>query len=459
MSGSDGPGKLEEVKELLSDLKADLTNKKLSPDDRFSVLEELKIHGRDPVDAEPIFEEDGMQTLTSYAFHGSTVKESREALRIIANALLLKPPTRQMLADLSSGGQDLLTRPGAFESVEDEFLSGRVLFLLTYGTNVDFESLVADHGLASKLQTCLERHADPSPIQRTPTLGLMREMALAETLKLVFNISHLYAASLTHMSSCTAPILALLRNMKAPPLKPLVPPVSLMLNALLSLEFVDASGTPLYDDTVAAPAADVLMTVLDDATKNMTAAALEAEAIPLVTVLRKLYTLGSLTLQHAVESKLLPSEDERAEPLGKHSKTLPSRLLRLSVAPSAPSFGGHVSVLLYECSGSDAERFVRNVGFGHASGFLVNNNLPIPKEPGAGARQDVNFVTGQLLDREPQVKGPEMTQEEKQREAERMFVLFERLRATGVVDVKNPVGEAIASGRFQELDEDEEGSD
>ncbi len=41
-----------------------------------------------------------------------------------------------------------------------------------------------------------------------------------------------------------------------------------------------------------------------------------------------------------------------------------------------------------------------------------------------------------------------MTEEEKEREAERLFVLFERLKATGVVDVKNPV-----ERRFEEVDD------
>jgi hypothetical protein len=38
----------------------------------------------------------------------------------------------------------------------------------------------------------------------------------------------------------------------------------------------------------------------------------------------------------------------------------------------------------------------------------------------------VNPVTGQLLDREENVEEEPMTMEEKEREAERLFVLFER---------------------------------
>jgi hypothetical protein len=38
----------------------------------------------------------------------------------------------------------------------------------------------------------------------------------------------------------------------------------------------------------------------------------------------------------------------------------------------------------------------------------------------------VNPITGQRRDKEEQVQVEEMTQEEKEREAERLFVLFER---------------------------------
>ena len=62
--------------------------------------------------------------------------------------------------------------------------------------------------------------------------------------------------------------------------------------------------------------------------------------------------------------------------------------------------------------------------------------------------EDINPVTGQRLAAEPENPEPEMTDEEKEREAERLFVLFERLKATGVVDVENPVHQAMREGRF-----------
>ena len=45
----------------------------------------------------------------------------------------------------------------------------------------------------------------------------------------------------------------------------------------------------------------------------------------------------------------------------------------------------------------------------------------------SGRAVDINPITGQRRDMEPQIpEGPPMTEDEKLREAERMFVLFER---------------------------------
>lgn len=66
--------------------------------------------------------------------------------------------------------------------------------------------------------------------------------------------------------------------------------------------------------------------------------------------------------------------------------------------------------------------------------------------------REINPVTGQRRDMEPEGEEAEMTEEEKEREAERLFVLFERLKATGVVDVQNPVAQAAQEGRFEEVD-------
>lgn len=67
-------------------------------------------------------------------------------------------------------------------------------------------------------------------------------------------------------------------------------------------------------------------------------------------------------------------------------------------------------------------------------------------------REDVNPITGQKLEDERIPDLSSMTDEEKEREAERLFVLFERMRKLGVVNVENPIRTAQQSGRFEELD-------
>lgn len=92
----------------------------------------------------------------------------------------------------------------------------------------------------------------------------------------------------------------------------------------------------------------------------------------------------------------------------------------------------------------------------------MTHNLPFPEnalateDPGARLTsvdgREINPITGQMRDMEPEDELPEMTDEEKEAEAEKLFVLFERLKATGVMEVVNPVEQASREGRFEEVE-------
>lgn len=71
--------------------------------------------------------------------------------------------------------------------------------------------------------------------------------------------------------------------------------------------------------------------------------------------------------------------------------------------------------------------------------------------------EDINPITGQYVSEEKVPDLKDMTDEEKEREAERLFVLFERLKKTGIVDVENPIAKAMREsyGRFEEVDEED----
>jgi hypothetical protein len=105
-----------------------------------------------------------------------------------------------------------------------------------------------------------------------------------------------------------------------------------------------------------------------------------------------------------------------------------------------------------------ANLFVHHVGYGNAAGFLLSKNIMIQPSNTSYLDKPINPITGQYYDNEsPSLSN--MTDEEKEREAEKLFVLFERLKKTGVMDVVNPVEEAIKSGKIQEYEEKEDEDD
>ena len=84
--------------------------------------------------------------------------------------------------------------------------------------------------------------------------------------------------------------------------------------------------------------------------------------------------------------------------------------------------------LFFELADQNPTQFVHNVGFGNAAGYLSSKGIQISQQDmeAGGSGPDVNPITGQRIDAEPDVPLPDMSDEEKEREAERLFVLFER---------------------------------
>ncbi|OCK91543.1 uncharacterized protein K441DRAFT_664471 [Cenococcum geophilum 1.58] len=465
---SSGQKKLDEVTALLAKLTVDLKETNLLPHRRNSILEELKVHGRVVENADPIFTKDGIETLARYSFESTSSVTSREALRCLANALLLQPKTRQILVDLGYG-------EGAAERLkndnrDDEFLISRILFLMTYDTNLDYEKLVADHQLAESINQAIARHSKrySKSSRRASQTQPMDTMALSETLKLMFNITHFYPDLADQFSKSIPHIFKILFRSKIS-IPPLQPPINYLVNALLNLDLEDKKQShfglnavfPKFDQKCNA---EHLINILDNAIVAYPESELDQAAAPVLTLIRRVYEIAPDSVKKYMEWLLLPTDDERTRPLGK-SDTLSARLLRLSTSALTPNLRGSISSMMFELSGKDAAKFVRNVGYGFASGFLLSHNIAVPKsameafstnavESEEGGAKRVNPVTGQRLDAEPEDTGPKMTQEEKEREAERLFVLFERLKKTGVVNVKNPVEQAVDEGRFEELDDD-----
>ena len=375
-------------------------------------------------------------------------------------------------------------------SWDDEFLVSRIIFLTTYGTNVDIEKLIDQHHLAEQICENISRHTRQYVVKQKTVKELepMEELALIESCKLMFNLTHFCPQRIGAFSPALPHLLMILSKKPILSSRPLDPPIGPLINSLINLELQQKrSIESVYPKGSANVNVDRFIEVLDKSTKMgvYTDDELEHLVSPLVTLLRKLYELAPIDVQRHIQRSLLPTEADRNQPLGR-AETLSARLLRLSTNPGTPQARETISSLLFELSDKDVKRFVHNVGYGFASGFLFQHNVAIPdnaleawstSDSGSSrprtsneSSKPLNPITGQTLESEPVIEMPEMTEEEKEREAEKLFVLFERyaaivgfhvysltfcrLKKTGVMSVKNPVETALKEGRFLELDDD-----
>ncbi|KAI9501533.1 hypothetical protein GGI25_005896 [Coemansia spiralis] len=139
-----------------------------------------------------------------------------------------------------------------------------------------------------------------------------------------------------------------------------------------------------------------------------------------------------------------------------------ARIVRLMRVPQGGMLPGAMGDFLLAVLGHDVKQFIMGVGYGNAAGYMFARGIEMPADAldQASASVDaggmtVDPITGCSLnqtdiDREL----ANMTEEEKEREAERLFVLFERLNRTGFIKADNPVRAAVESGRFQEIPDD-----
>jgi hypothetical protein len=295
----------------------------------------------------------------------------------------------------------------------------------------------------------------------------MADTALAEAAKLVFTITSTAPETASLFSPSAGPLFSLLAYDHGQP--PLQQPFAQVLSALLNLDSAgDAWKKNAFPENKPTSVLSIIINILRSALKHYPEEDLNRNVSPVIALLQSLYDSAADAEKAYLRKDLLPSDDDRAQALGK-SDSLASHLLRLSVSPLAPELREAISTLTWVMSGCDADTFVHNVGFGYASGFLLSKGMALPT--GAGVDVDdsgaeINPITGQRRDAEPKVEEPNMTDEEKEREAERLFVLFERyvpgaavessltcssLKQNGLIDVVNPVQTAVDEGRFEEL--------
>ncbi|CRG90129.1 Synembryn-like protein C3E7,04c [Talaromyces islandicus] len=456
-SGLQGKEKLNEVARLVELLENDFSAKKLSPEEKVQTLLTLRQHGTDPTNADPIYSDKGINLLAKYGLDDEPVDVRRAALRCIANALLLDPNMRQVFVNTGYAGR--VAEKLKTDSSDDEMIMSRILFLTTYGTNIEFDTLITKHSLADNVCYQVTRHAKQFPKSGRKDLPQIDELALTDTLKLVFNVAKLYPSLADSFTPLIPHMFKIISRIEIPT-KPLDGLIGYLVNALSTLDLEEKPGkfesSPLFPKFNQNCNVDKLINILDAAVRVYTPEDLEPRAVPLLHLLITIYEFAPEGPRKYMKWLLLPEDNDRSVPIGR-SDTLSSKLLNLSTSPSV-HLKTTISELMFVLSDKDAESLTKNIGYGFAAGFLASRGIQTPQDAqeafSTNTDSGINPITGQRFDAEPQDPGPPMTQEEKEREAERLFVLFERARASGFIRAENPVAQAVREGRFEELPDD-----
>ncbi|KAJ2126428.1 hypothetical protein IW147_000176 [Coemansia sp. RSA 720] len=187
----------------------------------------------------------------------------------------------------------------------------------------------------------------------------------------------------------------------------------------------------------------------------------QAELTPLMLVLVRLVSEHPDVREHLF-FKVYSKDAIDFAVLPENRPGMAAKLVRLMRSPDSGPFPVSTITgdLLLALLGNDIRQFILTVGYGNAAGYMVTRQIEIPADIIEQVRESssesdaVNPVTGRYWSQDDTNQElANMTDEEKEREAERLFVLFERLNKTGIIKTANPVRAAAESGRFEELDD------
>ncbi|KAF9921922.1 hypothetical protein FBU30_008014 [Linnemannia zychae] len=537
------------VDALLQDLKEGGVAKNWNERERTLAIQALKTLGRSTEGCDSIYtEESGLHKSTEASIDKTC---SREALKCLANTLLLKSSTKPIFERLEGHSQCSILLKRSQLSNESQFLFCRILFLMTIESTSVVKSLV-DHDQAVNnvgvvLKTQLARSPDGTMFTQS--------MVLSEALKYLFNLmmwdpkierpneadwtpEQKTKVSGERFQSLLPTIISIIITIPTSQPNPLEPPHSHAIHVLLN--FPISASALLVTRSQQAMLLNVLLQILDDTLKHSLNTDEEASTEgmsngteldeivpPLVIVLTNIASSGR-EARKVMKARLLPDDVDRSKPLDK-GDSFSARLIRRMTSARFPQIKETVSQLLFVVCNEDPSLLTRHVGYGNAAGFLLNRNLGVPAsvsgiEPDDddGESDEVDMPTKKVSEAATSSRSPQspvtpvstmpssptttatvpkiptsttispsttskvestiasaplnrrmsstssvssaavnpitgayypdpsairtamadMTEEEKEEEAGRLLDLFDKLRRTGVMDMRNPALEA-----------------
>ncbi|KAG0240584.1 guanine nucleotide exchange factor [Mortierella sp. GBAus27b] len=394
------------VDALVQDLKEGGVAKSWNERERTLALQALKTLGRATEGCDSIFTEEGIRTLMYQSgLHKSTEAaidrtSSREALKCLANALLLKPSTRPIFERLDGHGlcSQLLKRSQL--SNESQFLFCRILFLVTIDTVSIVKSLIDDHNAVDNLGVVLKTQLARSPDGTMFT----QSMVLSEALKYLFNLmivdpkiersdeagfteEEKTQATAKRFQSLLPTIVSTLITIPLSKPNPLEPPHSHAIHVLLN--YPVSTSALLVTRSQQATLLDVLTKILDETLMHSLNTDEEASTDglsngtdldeivpPLVIVLTNIAGAGP-EAKAALKARMLPDDVDRSKPLDK-GNSFSARLIRRMTSIRFPRIQETVCQLLFVICDEDPAILTHHVGYGNVAGFLMNRNLKVP---------------------------------------------------------------------------------
>ncbi|PFH52865.1 hypothetical protein AMATHDRAFT_73987 [Amanita thiersii Skay4041] len=175
---------------------------------------------------------------------------------------------------------------------------------------------------------------------------------------------------------------------------------------------------------------------------------------PLLVLISRL-CIADETTRIRIRQWIVPDDLDRSSPLEGRSDLL-GRCLRLLGSVYHPRLKDSVGEMLFAMADSDASTLSALVGYGNVAGYLFNKGIMNAPPPNTRTTNvslttpsgaPINPITGTMEKPKPDL--PDMTEDEKEQEMEKLFVLFDRLEKTGALPKdQNPMRKAIQEGKL-----------
>lgn len=552
----DKDSRVELIKAIIQDLKTCGSKGRLNSKDAAQALLAVKTLGKDPAGSKYLSEAPNLLTLLGFA---TTFKDdpeaSSEALRSIANALLLIEEARSTFISKDvNGGDTCIVMLEKSTSPDHIFILSRMLFLSTASGTTYIETVVEGKYNGRTIVDILGSKLDLMTIAVRNGAPTSKE-AMSDLLKFIFNILLHYPKLVetepqnsyttggekvlgdfwnARLDPLLPPLLRVFHNLPPSSPCPILAPLTHVIHSLITIPITPAlkhvwfgqpSPTSSRNSTTNSPKNRTPQRSRSDSPTRLTQSPISPKPSTLDRALSRLaagrrslsrtpppptstsfdvlqrsldllessfsrYLPGSIdpddpdvrqrckaesneTLDDMlsplvvlisriciadegsrarVRQVIAPEDLDRSTPLESRADLL-GRCLRLLACVYHPRLKDAVGELLFAVADSDASTLSMLFGYGNVAGFLFHKGVfsapqtSSSSSTGLSTSDQINPITGTVV--QPKIDLPDMSDEEKEREMEKLFVLFDRLEKTGAINPEqNPMRKAIQKGQM-----------